>query len=283
MSTILDGATYLFDPLHAFWERPKTKRGFAIIQVAAFLLGLGGIELNRRGLLPEPLAQLTPMSHFYAIKLAFSLVLIQEVIDLVFTLPCSVSKAVGKQFEILALILLRNSFKELIHFKEPIEIASGLTPILPIITDAAGALCIFVGLGLYYRLVSRKAGTKATALYRFVAAKKLISLVLLAVFFGVAIMVGVDSAETGHAEPFFGIFYTILIFSDILLVLISHLHLPSFHSIFRNSGFAVSTLLIRMALAAPAYYDAAIGVSAMAFAICLALAYNYFGPESGKG
>jgi len=282
MSIILDGATYLFDPLHAFWEKPRTKRGFAIIQVAAFLLGLCGIELNRRGLMPAPLADITPVSHFYAIKLAFTLVLIQEVIDLVFTLPCSVSKAVGKQFEILALILLRNSFKELVHFKEPIEIASGIGPILPIIADAAGALCIFVGLGLYYRLVSRKHGKKAEALYRFVAAKKLVALVLLAVFFGVAVMVIADSAFHGETDPFFEIFYTILIFSDILLVLISHLHLPSFHSIFRNSGFAVSTLLIRMALAAPAYYDAAIGVCAMAFAICLALAYNYFGPETAK-
>lgn len=279
MSRVLDWATYLFDPLHAFWEKPSTKRSFAVLQVAAFLLGLAGIELNRRGLLPAALAHVTPTSHFYAIKLAFTLVLIQEVIDLVFTLPCSVSKAVGKQFEILALILLRNSFKELVHFTEPIEIVSGLGPILPILTDAAGALCIFVGLGFYYRLhVSRKSSKTKAALYRFVAAKKLVSLVMLAVFFGVAVQVAVDSAVTGQPEPFFGIFYTILIFSDILLVLISHLHLPAFHSIFRNSGFAVCTLLIRMALAAPPYYDAAIGVSAMVFAVCLTLAYNVFAP-----
>ncbi len=277
---ILDWATYIFDPLHVLWEKSGTKRAIALAQISLFLLGLAGIELNRRGLLPQPVAALTPTSHYYAIKLAFGLVLIQEVIDLVFTLPCSMSRAVGKQFEILALILLRNAFKELVHFQEPIEIANGIQPVLPMITDAAGALVIFVGLGIYSRLhVKRKSSKSAEALYRFVATKKLLALVLLGVFFSVGVEMGLTTLKTGHTQPFFDVFYTVLIFSDILLVLISSLYLPSFHSTFRNSGFAVSTLLIRMALASPRYWDALLGVTAVTFAICLTLAYNHLAPH----
>ncbi|TVM18266.1 hypothetical protein DPQ33_05790 [Oceanidesulfovibrio indonesiensis] len=284
MYRILDWATYVFDPLHALWEKPRTQRGIALAQISLFLLGLAGIELNRRGLLPEPVATLTPTSHYYAIKLAFGLVLLKEVIDLVFTLPCSMSRAVGKQFEILALILLRNAFKELVHFQEPIEIADGIGPVLPIIADAAGALFIFVGLGIYSRLhVKRKSSKSAGALYRFVATKKLLALVLLGIFFSVGVDMGLTAMQTGHSQPFFDVFYTVLIFSDILLVLISSLYLPSFHSTFRNSGFAVSTLLIRMALASPRYWDALLGVTAVTFAICLTLAYNYLAPDGPAG
>jgi hypothetical protein len=277
---LLDWVTYTFDPLHALWEKPRTKRIIAISQISLFLLGLVGIELNRRGMMPEPLAALTPTSHYYAIKLAFGLVLVQEVIDLVFTLPCSMSRAVGKQFEILALILLRNAFKELVHFEEPIEVADGIGPVLPIIADAAGALAIFVGLGIYSKLhIKRKSSKSPEALYRFVATKKLLALVMLGIFIAVGVNMGLETLRTGHAQPFFDVFYTVLIFSDILLVLISSLYSPSFHSTFRNSGFAVCTLLIRMALASPRFYDALLGVTAVSFAIGLTLAYNHLAPD----
>ncbi|MFN2352965.1 MAG: hypothetical protein ABR512_00385, partial [Desulfopila sp.] len=66
-------------------------------------------------------------------------------------------------------------------------------------------------------------------------------------------------------------FYTLLILTDILVVLISQCFHPSFFTIFRNSGFALSTLLIRLALAAPPYYNVLLGVAAASFAILLAM------------
>ena len=148
MMTFYEFSTNLFDPIHSFWEKPKTRRAVAMSQVAAFCIGLVGIELSRRGLLPPALARLTPTSHFYAINLAFTLVLIQEVVDLIFVLPCSVTKSLGKQFEILCLILLRDAFKELVHLQEPIILDAAVPVLLPMVTYGAGALLVFLGLGL---------------------------------------------------------------------------------------------------------------------------------------
>ena len=67
-----------------------------------------------------------------------------------------------------------------------------------------------------------------------------------------------------------------LIFSDIFLVLFSHTYQSAFKSVFRNSGYALATLLIRFALAAPAFYAPLIGVSAMIFAYGVALATDAF-------
>ncbi len=283
MPNFFELATYVFDPLHDFWERHGTKRKLAGMLLLAFILGIVSIELNRHGLLPDWLARYTPHKHFYAIKLAFTLVLLIEVVDLVFVIPCSVSKAVGKQFEILSLILLRNAFKELIYFQEPVQILHPVQQILPIISDSMGAVLIFVGLGIYYKVQKAQRGDKkAGELYKFVAAKKAVALLLLLLFLISGWLVAHSFFVLGERVDFFEVVYTILIFSDILLVLIAQRHQPSFHAIFRNSGYAVATLLIRLALAAPRYYDVGIGLFAVIFAIGLTMAYSAYGEDMGQ-
>ena len=277
MPTFYEIATNLFDPLHSFWEHPKTRRVVAVIQVMAFLVGIGGIELNRQGLLPPELARMTPISHFYAINLAFTLVLIQEVVDLIFVLPCSVTKSLGKQFEVLCLILLRDAFKELVHLHEPIILVEAVPVLLPMLADGAGALLVFWGLGMYYRRHrSRAQGRKGPWLYPFVAMKKFLAFVLLLFFLVFGFWVAWSSARDGVVHEFFAVFYTALIFSDIFIVLLSHTYQPAFRSVFRNSGFALATLLIRFALAAPAYYAPVLGVSAMLFAYGVSVAGDVF-------
>lgn len=280
MPTFYELITYLFDPIHAFWESQRTRRVVSVSQVVAFLLGIIGIELNRQGLLPAPLAHITPSSHFYAINLAFTLVLIQEVVDLIFVLPCSVSKSLGKQLEILSLILLRDAFKELINLHEPIVLVKSLDVIGPMLCDGAGALLVFIGLGFYYRHRRRRAtATPGPWLYPFVALKKCLSLLLLLFFLVYGLQVLWQSALDGRPHYFFPIFYTVLIFSDILIVLMSHTYQPAFHSVFRNSGFALATLLIRFALGAPGYYAPLLGVIAMAFAFAISLGCDAFAPD----
>ncbi|MEW5774291.1 MAG: hypothetical protein AB1916_12295 [Thermodesulfobacteriota bacterium] len=277
MNVLFEAATHLFDPLHSFWEHRRTQQAVAGLLVAVFLLSLAGIELNRHGLLPAPLAALTPYNHFHSVSLAFSLVLTLEVVGLIFTLPCSVAKSVGKQFEILALIMLRNAFKELVELSEPVALGGHVDVVLRIGVEAAGALAVFVILGVYYRLQRHKEEIRSpVALYRYVATKKLIALAMLGLFAGLGAFNAWQKLHHAPMVDFFPALYTLLIFADILLVLVSQVFLPSFRAVFRNSGFAVSTLLIRLALTAPPMLGAAVGVGAAGFAVCLTLAYNAF-------
>ena len=276
MQTSTTLAPLLFDPLHYFWERKKTQRFVYGMLVLVFLAGLAVIEANRQGWLPADLAASLPTNHFQAISLAFSLVLIMEVISLIFVLPWSVSRSVGKQIEILCLILLRSSFKELSHFPEPIVFTGDFVPFLAILSDGLGALVIFVLLGVYYRLKQHGEKLRGEELLRFVAAKKIVALILLAVFAGLGLRNAVLLLQGATHIEFFATFYTLLIFTDILLVLISQRYLPSFRAIFRNSGFALATLLMRLALSAPAFINTALGVGAALFAVMVTLVYNRF-------
>ena len=276
MNFIFEKITYLFDPLHHLWEHEKMHRKISLFLVFFFLAGLLMIELKRQGLITGPVSEFIPYSHFAAIQKAFTVVLILEVISLIFTLPCSFSRSVGKQFELLALILLRNAFKELSYLPEPISFTGNEQAVLRIVTDGFGALVIFALLGIYYMIQqSKDAGTddamQSTDLFRFVAAKKGLSLLLLGAFAYMGIrsgylhLVGIEHTDFLHD------FYTLLILADVLVVLIAQCFQPGFYAVFRNSGFALSTMIIRIALAAPPFYNVLLGVAAAVFAILLTI------------
>jgi hypothetical protein len=265
----------VFDSLEGFWESPRTQRFAANLLIVTFVVTLIIIELRRRGFLPDSLKSVFPDSHFFAVSIAFTMLLGIEILGLVFSVARSVSEALGKQFEILSLILLRQSFKEFIYFDEPIEWQKVSEPVMHILSDTGGALAIFAMLAFYnriqlHRAITMDAGERA----KFVGAKKIVALLLLFIF----IFIGLNDLIRGvvgeKTYDFFATFYTILVFSDVLLVLVSLRYSPNYQILFRNSGFAVATVIIRLALTAPPYINVLLGIAAATFAIGVTIAYN---------
>lgn len=274
----------LFDWLEQRWESPAARRFVAASLVAAFVATLLAVELGRLGLLPAAVAAAAGHNHFHAVQVAFYLLLAYEVLGLVFGLARSVSNATGKQLEIFSLILLRQSFEAFGHLDEPLRWEQVRGAIVQMGSDGAGALAIFVTLGFYYRLQRHRpaSGSDPRDRATFIAAKKVIALLLLAVFLVVGGRVIVSQAFLGQTARFFEQFYTLLIFADILIVLLSVRYSSTYRVVFRNSGLAVSTVLLRLALSAPVPVNAILGLSAALFATGLTLAYNAFGVPPGE-
>jgi uncharacterized membrane protein len=266
-----------FDQLQAYAESEPTRRRVGKALIFYFLAALTLIELNTLGWLPEFLGRNLSLNRFHAVTQTFTLVLVLEVVDLVFSIPKSTSKSVGKQFEILALILLRNAFKELTNLPFPIDITGHSDVVISLATNGGGALAVFVLLGAYNH--AQRCAPKHWApeiLDKFIAAKKLVALTVLGSFLSMWMYYGFLIVSGQPRFDVFHDFYTVLIFTDILIVLIAQRYMPEFHAIFRNSGFALSTLFIRMALTAEATLSVIVGVGAMAFAVCLTYASNRF-------
>jgi len=271
-----------FDLFEERWESPEGQKVMAAFLVFFFMFSVAIIELNRRALLPAPFDHIFSRTHLAAIEQAFNLLLALEVVSLILSLVHSVSRSVGKQFEILSLILLRGTFKKISHFSEPLVWEQIKSVIVPIVASALGALLIFVILGFFYRLQKRHP-LKARAhgdKNKFILAKKIIALTLLVSF----LAMGADDVWSyfvfDHPENIFEMFYTLLIFSDVLIVLISLRYSSQYLVAFRNSGFAVATVLIRLALLAPATIGAMLGVGTAFFALGITIAYNAFVPEA---
>jgi hypothetical protein len=266
----------IYDAIEFQWEKPVSNRILAAILIIVYFGFLLLIELKRRNFLPDPFFLKIPTSHFYAVGAAFTMLLIWEVIGLVFSISKSISVSVGKQLEILSLILLRNSFKELVNFSEPIQWQEISAPVLHILSDAAGAILIFFLLGIFYKLHKHfPITTIHDRQTRFIYTKKVISLILLVVFISIGIHHNYMNFFYGESNNFFETFYTVLIFSDIFIVLVSLRYCSNYIILFRNSGFAVTTLMIRLALTAPPYINVVLGVSSTVYAIALILVYNY--------
>ena len=254
------------------WEHPATQRRLATAIILLFLGSLAVIELALRGVIP-----LQVRSHFTAVELVFTSLLFIEVLGLVFGLVGSIANAMGKQIEILSLILLRQAFKRFAHFDEPLHWDQVSESVLYILSDAGGALLLFVLLGVYYRIQRHNPITAdPQAKAGFIAIKKVVALGLILVFAGIGAL-DVHRFATGQATyPFFDTFYTVLVFADVLIVLVSLRYATDYAVVFRNSGFALATVLIRLALTAPPLLDAALGLAAAALVLGLTWAYNRF-------
>nr|WP_300908980.1 hypothetical protein [uncultured Desulfovibrio sp.] len=272
--------TDMLDWLHHFWERSSTQRSIALFLLWFYLLVLAGVELKRLGLYPLWLPP-PPDSHFYAIHMAFTLILAMEVISLIFVIPSSLSQSMGKQFEILTLILLRNAFKELAALQEPVHIGfDNIQSVVEIGVSAAGALCVFLCLGLYRRIARRQRFIQSPDMrMRYVMSKKLLALSLFVIFFSFGVYDLTMHLHTGKEQHFFETIYTVLIFADIAMVLIAQRYMPSYHAVFRNSGFVIGTLLMRLSLSAPPLWSPLIGLFAALFVLALTWGTNFFSPH----
>lgn len=121
-----------YDRLERAWESESLERAIGTALVLGFIASLTAIELNRQDLLPRPISLRLPTSHFAAIGPVFAALLAAEVIGLVFALGRSVANSVGKQFELLSLILLRKAFLEFAKFGEPVQ-WTRIAPSVPVI------------------------------------------------------------------------------------------------------------------------------------------------------
>ncbi len=273
-------ASTSFDRLESWWESASTRRAIGTVLVVVFVAVLVLVELARRGWLPAAMLGVVPRSHFVAVSAVFTCLLVIEVAGLIFALARSVADSVGKQFELLALILIREVFIELGHAGEPLEWA-GLRDALPQIAgNMVGALVVFALLVPFYQSQRHRAITSdGEDQASFVRAKKAVSLSLLGAF----ALLGVETALgtfTGRAAaPFFPSFYTILVLSDVLLVLVSLRYSTTFRVVFRNAAFAAATVLIRLALSAPPFVNVLLATGATLFLVATTLAYNAWRDE----
>ena len=245
----------LYDKVHAFWKTKRVAQTINALFILTFLgAAIGGL-LNSLEVLPPSIGGMFFSSPFSAIKLAFSLILAQEIIELIFAIAGSVSRAVGKQLEIMALIMLRECFVDISQLEAISTISQNYFTLLQIGSTALAGLLLFVFRGIFLQWQVSRDYKNMTS---YIATKKGVSFLLLCIFVIIGFYNFYEMLFWDADTRFFRLFYAALVFADILLLLISHYYLGSFYDTFRYSGYAVCTLLMRLALGAPHHIGAAL-------------------------
>ena len=270
MEKILQSWIVLYDKYEDKWHSIQASKMISNLVVLFFFVGIIITLLSHYQIITYQVGK------FFAIELAFSILLISEILGLVFVLTHSVADSVGKQFEIISLILLRDAFKEMGHL--PFDIAwntETLMELLPMMTDAVGAVIIFLIIGLFYKSQRHiRITNNPQEQIRFILLKKSIANLLLMVFLSICIYDVIEFFITNHYQNTFNVYYTILIFTDILILIISLRYSNLYVHLFRYSSFALATVHIRMSLSAPKYYNVLLSVSAGLFVLIVTNIYN---------
>ena len=203
----------------------------------------------------------SPLSSLYT---PFSILLVYEVYQLIRTIPDSFSSSVGKQYEIATLLVVRDILKRLseVEGTEGWEISSDLGFLL---VECAAFLALFYTSLTYFRISdnSTKSGDMSEDIAVFVESKRLVANFMLIVFLLTAaysFFTWIVSVQDGGGSVsrviFFLDFFTFLILADILILLVSYWFYTDFGNLARNTGFVLSTVIIRVAISSE-------GVSAM--------------------
>lgn len=279
MKKILQFQINSYDKFHLLWESPKVNKLISNIVVIAFLTGLLIALMSHFNFLPQGMK----INIFFSIELAFNVLLIFEAMSLIFLFPDSVADSVGKQFEIISLILLRDAFKEFGHYLGDVNWSMDfLIELTPIISDAFGAILVFLITGLFYRAQKH---FRITRNYEeqsgFIKIKKLLSIYL--VFFFV--LIGFYDLFRAYENQTFissvKLFYNLLIFTDVFILLFSLRYTTKYLNLFRYSSFALATIFLRLTLSAPAYFNVLLAVIAGLMVLLVTYIYNYLLAKEG--
>ena len=220
----------------------------------------------------------------------FSFILIYEVYLLIYYLPKSFTTYITKQYEIITLIIIRKLFQDL----SALELSANWFEIkgdLQFIYDLVASLLLFYLIYLFQKQGEQKPVQQESIkpiIERFVDKKKLIAVILVPLFFVMALYtlinwsagISISSNELPTFESinnlFFDQFFTVLILVDVVLLLISFFYTDQFHKIIRNSGFVISTILIRMSFGVSGLVSTILIVAAVLFGLAIITIHNKY-------
>jgi hypothetical protein len=254
-----------------------------------FVVHLSLIFLNNYNLIDLAIIQSNLLSNpISALYTPFSFILVYEAFLLIYYIPRSFTTAVGKQYEIISLIVIRKIFGDipLIDLNANwVENPNNLQ----LIYDLVGILVIFFLIYLFRRTKENlPVKSVSEKLDRFIASKKLVSIVLLPIllvtvfisFFswynGVFIN---ESFDVNINYLFFNEFFTLLILVDVFILLLSFQYTERYSQLIRNTGFIISTILLRLSFSATGLANITLIISGIVFGLLILMIYNLIEKE----
>ena len=284
--------------LHSAFLSPeikeKSEKAILIFAIGSFVIHLLVIGLVNLGIInilePSDLLK-NPISAIYT---PFSFILVYEVYLLIYYLPKSTSIYVSKQYEIITLIIFRRLFKDLSvlnlsanWFKNRYD--------LQFTFDLITAIVLFYLIYLYHlhrrKLNDKQDVTQTNSLQisRFIHIKKGIAVMLVPMLVLVSIYSLyhwlMDVWYPGNPDAvnfkninniFFEQFFAILIITDVFLLLFSFFHTDKFHRVIRNSGFIISTILLRISFSVDGIINNLLIITAVLFGLLVIVIHNQY-------
>ena len=228
-----------------------------------------------------------------AIYTPFSFILVYEIYLLIFFIPRSFTTSLLKQYEIIALVLIRRIFGDItkIDFDQALETNEEL---FNLGIDILAVLLLLAIVLLFSRIHLKLNALSRTLLeeerdFIFKGYKKKLSVVLLLIIVAVSVAHLVDfvtySFTNDHLIPgmsnnlnsiFYKDFFTLLILADVLVLLFSYGITQENFKLLRNTGFIIATILMRISFSATGVLNVTFILAGSLFGYLILLFYYKF-------
>lgn len=284
----------IYKKLLSSTTRKKTEQFFLVIAILSFIIHLAIISLVYFDVISLNKTSNLFKSPISAIYTPFSFILIYEVYLLIYYLPQSLTIYINKQYEIILLIIMRRLFKDLANLKISADWFS-IKYDLQFTYDILTTLLLFFLIYLFYKQSKKRFTIKETdesileGTLRYTKIKKIIASLLVPVVLVLAVYSFTnwisetifEFENSGESfqninNIFFEQFFTVLVIVDVILLLVSFFYTDKFHLIIRNSGFIVSTILIRLSFSVEGLMNNLLVVIAVLFGLTILIIYNKF-------
>tara|TARA_B100001027_G_C16230091_1_gene314141 strand:+ start:155 stop:1012 length:858 start_codon:yes stop_codon:yes gene_type:complete len=220
-----------------------------------------------------------PISALYT---PFTFILVYEAFLLIHYLPRSFTTSVAKEYEIISLVLIRKIFKDLPELSLDSTTILSLNN-LQLIYDLLAVIVIFYLIYLFKKTwvnIPKRKTNKS--LNKFISYKKLISILLVPTliilcfinFYEWVIQVFIAEENVTNLNGFFIDFFTILILVDVFILLISFQFTERYSQLIRNTGFIISTILLRLSFGAEGLYSILLLILGVVFGLVILRIYK---------
>ena len=221
-----------------------------------------------------------PISALYT---PFTFILVYEAFLLIYYLPRSFTTSVAKEYEIISLVLIRKIFKDIPEISlEPDQILNENN--LQLMYDLLAVIVIFYLIYLFKKTWVNTPKRKTNKnLEKFINYKKLLSILLVPTllilcfinFYEWFIQVFISQSYTDNLNGVFFIdFFTILILVDVFILLISFQYTERYSQLIRNTGFIISTILLRLSFSAQGLYSILLLILGVVFGLVILRIYK---------
>ena len=283
----------VFDKVLSLKVKERSERVILSIAIISYLAHLILILLANNDIIHIESKLLTnPIAAIYT---PFSFILVYEVYLLIFFLPKSISFYIGKQYEIITLIVIRRVFKDISNLELTSKWFQSKSD-LQFTYDTVTSLALFIIIYFFYQNIPKREYSDKESLqeqvsniHTFIKLKKIIAtllvpiLIILAIY-TLSVWANTTVSDYGNGtlafkninNIFFDEFFTILIIVDVLLLLSSFFYSDKFHKIIRNSGFIISTILIKISFSTEGIVNNALIIGAVLFGFLILLIHNKF-------
>ncbi len=261
----------------------KIEQFVFFLAVICMLLHLLVIFLSKHSIIEDE--YLSSQSYLQVISTPFTIILVFELFLLVLSVAKSLPISIGKQYEIIVLVLIRDVFKIISSYNFGFNNIIPTDIFLPIFFDIFFAILSFLLVTFYFKIQNSCVHLleKLESEKSFVEIKSLGSLILTTYFFINLVNYLVKLLNSSNSSEFFQIFksldfisdlFILMVIIDVILLLITFNKTHNLKEIFYEANLIISSIIVRFAFLMISPFNGILAVAGISLGFIITFIYS---------